>query len=323
MVDLDTIRRARIYLTRVAEPPAPALTWFVAQLGPVTAAERVRARTVPDDVAAETKDRHHWADARDADFGDPDRGLHLLIPEDAGTWPAAAMDALLRPAPDRPLMGAPFALWARTGLDPAAVPSLLEGGVALLGARAASSYGETVAAEFGYELAYRGITVSSGASYGIEGAGLRGALAHSRGGGRTVAVLACGIDQDYPRDNSSLLANVAAEGVILSEYPPGVPPARCRFLARQRLLAAISSVVVIVEAGARSGSRAAATTARLLDRTVMAVPGPITSALSRTTNQLLHDREALAATSVEDVLEAHRQSAAATSPEIQTPATSE
>lgn len=308
MPDLDTIRRARIYLARVAEPPAPALARFIAQQGPVDAAERVRAGDVPDDVAAETRGRHRSAQVYDADFGDPARGIHLVIPEDTGTWPTAALNALHHTGSDTDQpSGAPLALWIRSDLGIAELPHLLTDNVALLGARAASGYGEHVAAQFGYDLAMQGICVASGAGYGVEGAGLRGALTY--GTGRTVAVLGAGIDQDYPHGHRGLLTSVAAQGAVISEYPPGASPARARFLASRRILAAVSSVVVIVEAGVRGGNRATARIAHTLGRTVMAVPGPITSATSRGTNQMLHDLAAIAVTSIHDVLDAHREAA--------------
>jgi DNA processing protein len=233
-----------------------------------------------------------------------------VIPEDGGTWPAAAVTVLDQTGSDTDQpSSAPLALWIRSDLGIAELPQLLTDNVALVGARAASGYGEHVAAQFGYDLAMQGISVASGAGYGVEGAGLRGALTY--GTGRTVAVLGAGVDQNYPHGHHGLLTSVAAQGAVISEYPPGAPPARARFLASRRVLAAISSVLVVVEAGARSGNQATARIARTLGRTVMAVPGPITSATSRGTNQMLHDMAAIAVTSIHDVLDAHRETALA------------
>src|SRR5690606_5921617 len=120
--------------------------------------------------------------------------------------------------------------------------------VAVVGARAASGYGEHVATELGYALATCDLTVVSGAAYGIDGAAHRGALS---AGGPTVAVLACGVDVAYPAGHASLLDRVAEHGLVMTEYPPGATAARHRFLVRNRLIAGLPSATVVVEAGLR------------------------------------------------------------------------
>jgi DNA processing protein len=145
------------------------------------------------------------------------------------------------------------------------------------------------------------MTVVSGAAYGIDGAAHRGAL---KAGGATVAVLGCGIDIPYPAGHSSLLDGIAANGLVVSEYPPTTHPARHRFLVRNRLIAALSTATVVVEAGVRSGARNTATTAAALGKTVLAVPGPITSAMSVGCHDLLRTGAASIAGSVAEVLEA-------------------
>jgi DNA processing protein len=130
--------------------------------------------------------------------------------------------------------------------------------VAIVGARAATGYGEQVAAEFGYGLAEGGLAVVSGAAFGIDGAAHRGALAAD---GLTVAVQACGLDRCYPAGHQGLLDRIAAGGAVISEYPPGTRPARHRFLVRNRLIAAFAVGTVVVEAGMRSGARRTATAA--------------------------------------------------------------
>ncbi|MGH3493861.1 MAG: DNA-processing protein DprA, partial [Sciscionella sp.] len=137
-------------------------------------------------------------------------------------------------------------------------------------------------------------------AYGIDGAGHRGALA---GSGRTVAVLGCGVDVPYPAGHAGLLDAVAERGLVLSEYPPGTPPARHRFLVRNRVIAALGCATVVVEAGRRSGARNTALTSAALGRPVLAVPGSIHSALSVGCHQLLREGIAVAATSVGDVVE--------------------
>jgi DNA processing protein len=173
--------------------------------------------------------------------------------------------------------------------------------VALVGARAATGYGEHTAAELAYDLASADVTVVSGAAYGIDGAAHRGAI---NAGGATIAVLGCGVDQPYPAGHSGLLDQAAERGLVLSEYPPGTPPARHRFLIRNRLIAASSAGTVVVEAGRRSGARNTAATAQALGRIVMAVPGPVTSAMSVGCHEMLRTGDAYLVTGAADVLEA-------------------
>ena len=144
------------------------------------------------------------------------------------------------------------------------------------------------------------MVVVSGLARGIDGWAHRGAL---EGGGSTVAVLGCGIDRDYPRAHASLAAQIAAGGLIISEYPPGVSPAPWRFPARNRIVAGLAAATVVVEARERSGALITADLALEEGREVLAVPGEITSALSRGTNALLRLGSA-AVTSAADVLEA-------------------
>ena len=178
--------------------------------------------------------------------------------------------------------------------------SLLNGVcVAVVGARACSSYGSAVAVAFGHELARAGAVVVSGLARGVDAAAHRGALE----AGRTVAVLGCGVDRDYPRAHASLAAAVAQRGLILSEYPPGVEPAPWRFPARNRIVAGLSVATVVVEARERSGALITADLALDEGREVLAVPGEITSHLSRGTNQLLR-LGATPVTCVEDVFAA-------------------
>ncbi|MFN2496307.1 MAG: DNA-processing protein DprA [Pseudonocardiaceae bacterium] len=292
------LRRARAYLNRVAEPPAPALGALITEIGPVRAARLVAEGQVPDRGAAETSARR--ADQRaDADLAAiAALGGRLVVPED-DEWPAEAFTCFAIPtaaADER--WRAPVALWVRgTGrLD-----DLGARAVAVVGARAATGYGEHVAADFGYGLAERGITVVSGAAFGIDGAAHRGALAAE---GPTVAVQACGLDRAYPAGHCRLLDQVAQHGAVLSEYPPGVRPARYRFLVRNRLIAAFTIAAVVVEAGVRSGARRTATAAAALGRIVMAVPGPVTSALSVGCHHLVREEQAILVTRVEEIVEA-------------------
>jgi DNA processing protein len=218
---------ARAYLSRVAEPPAPALAGLVAEVGAVEAAARVLDGQVGEQVAAETRVRravHRPGADLDAAAA---AGVRLLTPEDA-EWPTQAFAAF--GASGSPQLAPPLALWVR---GPARLDELCGLAVAVVGARAATSYGAHVAAELGSGLADRGCTVVSGAAIGIDGAAHRGALGVD---GPTVAVLACGVDRAYPASHQLLLERIAASGLVVSEYPPGGVPGRHRFLVRNRLI---------------------------------------------------------------------------------------
>ncbi|OLF08558.1 DNA protecting protein DprA [Actinophytocola xanthii] len=293
---MSQVRRARTYLARVAEPPAPALSAFIDAHGPVEAARRVQAQQVPEPVARETAARH-GLDLVDADIAAAaEIGARLIIPEDEEEWPTHLITALARAATTGASWAIPpVALWVQSAVP---LRDALANAVSVIGARDATSYGETAAADIGYRLATDGVTVLSGLAYGIDGAAHRGALAAD---GLTAAVVATGIDQCYPAGHQSLLDRIRARGVVVTEYPPGAPPARHRFLARNRLVAALSRGTVVVEATARSGSLSTAHRARVLDRRVMAVPGPITSAQSTGCHQLIRDHAAELVTSVADI----------------------
>jgi DNA processing protein len=180
----------------------------------------------------------------------------------------------------RELHDPPPQLFLRSG--PADV--LHEPAVAIVGARSCSSYGTQVARMLGRELAGSGVIVVSGLARGIDGEAHRGAL---EAGGRTVAVLGCGIDRDYPARHSELARRIEARGAIVSEYPPGTEPAPWRFPARNRIVAGLCRATVVVEARARSGALITADFALELGREVFAVPGEITAGLSAGTNDLL------------------------------------
>jgi DNA processing protein len=171
--------------------------------------------------------------------------------------------------------------------------------VAVVGARACSGYGESVATTLGRELAAAGVTVVSGLARGVDAAAHRGALE----AGTTVAVLGCGIDRDYPRSHAALAAAIAERGLVVSEYPPGVEPAPWRFPARNRIVAGLARATVVVEARERSGALITADLALDEGREVLAVPGEITSRLARGTNHLLR-LGATPVTCVGDVLAA-------------------
>jgi DNA processing protein len=172
--------------------------------------------------------------------------------------------------------------------------------VAIVGARACSDYGAHVARSLGRELAGAGVVVVSGLARGVDSWAHRGCL---EAGGETVAVLGCGIDRDYPRAHASLAGEIAKGGFVVSEYPPGVAPAPWRFPARNRIVAGLAVATIVVEARDRSGALITADLALEEGREVLAVPGEITSALSRGANALLR-LGATPVTCADDVLEA-------------------
>lgn len=262
------------YLSRVLEAPSSELAGLVKRVGPVEAADRIRRGAVGDDLAARTVSR------RDIDCAAEDlellsrRGGRLVTPGD-DEWPGLAFASFTgAPVRAKPQGQAPLALWV---VGPCRLDDIAERAVGIVGTRASTAYGEHVAADLSAGLAEHDVAIVSGGAYGIDGAAHRAALAVE---GVTVAVLAGGVDVLYPAGHSALLHRVGANGLLVSEYPPGVRPARHRFLTRNRLVAALSGATVVVEAGIRSGAASTAAWARALGRVVCAVPGPITSSAS-------------------------------------------
>jgi DNA processing protein len=289
-------RTARVGLSRLVEPDDPASMWLAAAAGASALWDAVLAGPAAvADLAAATVRLHDEEPpggvgaaalirrirAAGPSVADVERdlaaaaavGARLLCPGDA-EWPPV-LDSL---GDQRPLC-----LWVRgaTELDLATARA-----VAVVGSRAATSYGTYVAGELSYGLAQHGWTVVSGGAYGIDGAAHRGALA---GDGVTVAVLACGVDVVYPRGHAGLFARIAERGLLVTEWPPGSSPLPHRFLSRNRLIAGLSAGTVVVEAAARSGARRTANRAADYGRQLMAVPGPVTSAMSVGCHELLRE----------------------------------
>lgn len=175
--------------------------------------------------------------------------------------------------------------------------------VAIVGARQASPYGVMAARKFGMDLARQGLVVVSGSAHGVDAAALQGAL---RGGGEVVSVLGNGIDVTYPAGNQDLYDDVAAAGALLSEYPPGTPPAGSHFPVRNRILAGLSLGVLVVEGKETSGALITARWALEQGRDVFAVPGGIDVPLSRGPNGLIHRGEARLVQDAWDIVEEYR-----------------
>lgn len=291
----DPTALAWAYLSRVAEPPCPQLAALARSVGPVEAADRVRRGLVGDDLA------RHTAARRETDRAAADlallatRGGRLVTP---GTdeWPLLAFAAFGARPGARPGANPPMVLWAQ---GPARLDEVSERAAAVVGTRASTAYGEQVTADLVAGLTERDIAVVSGGAYGIDGAAHRAALTCD---GITVAALAGGLDVAYPAGHSALLHRIGRHGLLFSEYPPGVRPARHRFLTRNRLVAAVTGAVVVVEAGLRSGAANTAAWARALGRVVGAVPGPVTSSASAGCHVLLRHGAQLV-TRPEDIVE--------------------
>ena len=200
----------------------------------------------------------------------------------AGCWGCCRHDPLY-PGSLREAADAPWALIGRG--DPALLGELAEraGVVTVVGARRASSYGRDVARRLAHDLAAAGLVVVSGLAFGIDACAHRGALET----GRTVAVLGCGADVAYPAAHRSLWRRIQENGLVLSELPPGTGAWRWAFPARNRVMAALAGMTVVVEAAERSGSLITADLAADLGRDLGAVPGPVNSRVSAGPNNLL------------------------------------
>jgi DNA processing protein len=287
----DDDRAARLALGWATDAGDPTVSALVDRLGAVAtwaalldgalgdgAAERARSLDLDGQRAA-------WAGS----------GARFVVPGDE-EWPArlddlAGLDAVQRRG------GAPLGLWLR---GPGRLPHLVERSVAVVGSRAATAYGNGVAADLAADLADAGWTVVSGGAFGIDAAAHRGALAV---GGASVGVVANGVDVTYPPGNARIFEGLAARHLVVSELPPGSHPTRVRFLARNRLIAALTCGTVVVEAALRSGARNTASWASALARPLMAVPGPVHSAASVGPHLMVRNGQAVLVTRAAEVLE--------------------
>jgi DNA protecting protein DprA len=208
----------------------------------------------------------------------------FLTPADS-TWPQSVND----------LAAPPIALVIKGD------PALLTGdSLAIVGTRNPTQYGVRIAQDFAAGFVDRDWSIISGGAYGIDAAAHKGALVAE---GVTIAVIAAGIDINYPAGNARLFAEIAELGCLVSEVAPGTPAIPSRFLTRNRLIAALSNATLVVEAAFRSGSLRTARDAAELMRPVMAIPGPITSPVSEGCHRLIGERAAEIVTSVADAVE--------------------
>jgi DNA processing protein len=291
---LDDEAYARAALTYLAEPADRWLSELVRLRGAAGALDAIRSDRLPDGTGrAMNRAMERWRVRLD-ELPTPDdvigfrrSGIRLVCPGDP-EWPGQLAD-----------LGdeQPYALWLRGNAD---LRFSCLRSVAIVGSRAASAYGSYVAAEFAASVAVRGWAVVSGGAYGVDASAHRGALGAD---GVTVAVLACGVDVAYPTAHTELLDAVAAQGVVVSEWPPGRTVSRLRFLIRNRVIAALATGTLVVEAGERSGALNTARHARDLGRRLMAVPGPVTSDISAGCHQIIRDWQGMLVTSAADVVE--------------------
>jgi len=288
-------RVARAALSRLAEPGDVRLAALVVRLGANKVFELLRAEEdvagVYTDVAARLRGLEPERELAEAEG----RGIRFICPED-DEWPTS-VDDLDRAEPVQRIGGAPLGLWAK---GPLQLKEACIRSASVVGSRSATTYGAGVASDIAANLAEAGVCVVSGAAFGIDQAAHRGALAMK---GPTIAVLACGVDRVYPSAHKNLLDYIADVGLIVSELPPGCSPTRLRFLSRNRVIAALTQGTVVVEAAARSGALNTANWATRLNRVLMGVPGPVTSAPSEGVHELIRTRDASLVTRGADVLE--------------------
>lgn len=295
-------RIARAALTRLFEPNDSVGRTLVGRLGAYAALRLATGaqpdHTLPDVTAEELADALKCWAPRVPEL-DPEKDLAtierlgggFLIPGDEH-----------RPTGLDDLPDAPLGLWYRGTIgngipDPSTC-------AALAGSRDCTSYGAAVTGDFAYSLAQRGICVIAGLAYGVDAHAHRAALAGSTGEGpATIAVLAGGLDRDYPSGNADLAAAIRANGLTLSELPPGAAPTRARFLDRNRIIAALAGVTCVVEARWRSGALNTAHHAETIARHVAAVPGSVHSANSAGCHRLLKEGGAALVTDAAELSE--------------------
>ena len=283
-------RLARVALSRAVEPGDLTSASLVQQLGAVGALEAQLEPRADSQLAHRLRAVDPARELEQADR----QGIRFLVPGDE-EWPES-LDDLEHGAQAQQMGGTPPGLWVRGPMPLTALGT----SVAVVGARAASVYGVEVARAMAGWVAGAGVPVVSGGALGIDQAAHDGAL---RARGATVAVLACGVDRVYPESNRELLAHLASEFAVVSEQAPGSTPTRIRFLARNRLIAALTRATVLVEAALRSGALNTVGWADQLSRPVMCVPGPVTSYTSQGVHQWFRRGSATLVTHGREVLE--------------------
>jgi DNA processing protein len=288
---INSDRRARMLLSCAMDCGDPA----VAELVQNISAEGAWAKIIEGVLGEPAAQRAARVSVDAVERQAKAAAMRYVVPGDE-EWPAGLAD--LRHAESIQRRGGePLGLWLRgTGH----LAHLMERSVAIVGSRAATAYGNGIAADLAADLVERGVTVLSGGAFGIDVAAHRGAFA---AGGPTVCVLANGVDVAYPPSHAALFEMLGKEQLLVAELPPGAHPTRVRFLARNRLIAAMSRGTVVVEAALRSGARNTAGWALGCGRPLMAVPGSVYSRASTATHLMIRNGQAVLVTSAADVME--------------------
>ena len=297
----DRERFARIALSFVAEPGDPVLGALL------------RARGAAEAFAMICDGRPQQSAGASGGDGIPRLGRAIerwaarlgAVPTESrlAAWERAGIRVLCPGDPEWPTQldvlgdAHPLVLWLRGSAD---LRFACLRSVSIVGARAATGYGQHVATEMAAALAERGFGVVSGGAFGVDASAHRGALGAD---GVTVAVLAGGLSYGYPQGHHELFAAIGGQGVLVSEWPPDRAPTRPGFLVRNRVIAALSCGTVVVEAALRSGALSTARHARDLCRPLMAVPGPVTSDMSEGCHEIIREWGAVCVTRAQDVIE--------------------
>ena len=286
----DDERLARAALSCAVEPGDGITSSLIREVGAVGALEQSREPKAGSQLPERIDEVDPVRQLEQADRC----GIRFLVPGDA-EWPTQ-LDQLDDAITDQGFGGTPPGLWVKGPMP----LTELAGSVAVVGSRAASVYGVEMTRAVCAHLATAGVPVVSGGALGIDFEAHDATLV---AGGATVAVLACGVDRAYPAQNRLLLQHLATELAVVSEQPPGSAPTRPRFLARNRLIAAMTLGTVLVEAALRSGALNTAGWAEALNRQVMCVPGPVTSYTSQGVNNWLRQGRGTVVTHGSEVLE--------------------
>lgn len=274
-----------ITLAHVVEPGDARMGALVERLGAGAVVDAIRTGTIDARHADGLRARLAAVDPQTASQQAAAVGARIIERTHAD-WPVQLDDL-----GDR----RPFALWVRGPVDLATV----ERSIAVVGARAATTYGEAVCRQWCAEFSDQGFAVISGGAFGIDAAAHRATLGN---GGTTVCVLASGVDVPYPQSHVQLIERIAETGVVMSESPVGVGVRRQRFLSRNRLIGALARTTLVVEAALRSGTASTAHAAADLGRPVLAVPGSVGNPMSAGCHRLIADGVATIAMSATDVL---------------------
>jgi DNA processing protein len=288
---MSSDRRARMMLSCAVDSGDPIVADLVQNLG----AEGAWAKIIEGVLGEPNAERAARVSGDTVERLAKTTAMRFVVPGDE-EWPEG-LDDLRHAESIQRRGGEPLGLWLR---GHGHLAHLMERSVAIVGSRAATAYGNGIATDLAADLVEQGVTVLSGGAFGIDVAAHRGAVA---AGGPTVCVLANGVDVAYPPAHAALLQTLAGDQLLVSELAPGAHPTRIRFLARNRLIAAMSRGTVVVEAALRSGARNTASWALGCGRPLMAVPGSVYSRASTGTHLMIRNGQAVLVTSAAEVLE--------------------